>query len=116
VDHLGITGEIVQVAGDPVIEAHAQGNDQIGIHQGPVGFHGPVHAHHAQAHRVVHRQRRQSMQRKGHRDMGLLRKVCSFCPALLEMTPWPQRMMGRSLRLINRRPFQRAPDPPRVGR
>jgi hypothetical protein len=82
VDHLGITGEIVQIAGDPVIEAHAQGNNQIGIHQGPVGFHGPVHTHHAQAHRVVHWQRRQSMQGKGHRDMGLLRKSLQFLPGV----------------------------------
>jgi hypothetical protein len=92
---LASAGEIVQIAGDAVIEAHAQGNDQIGIHQGTVGFHGPVHAHHAQAHRVVHWQRRQSVQRKGHRDMGSSpQKPAVSEPALLEMTPWPQRMMG----------------------
>jgi hypothetical protein len=45
------------------------------------------------------------MQGKGHGDIGLSAKRLQFDPALLEMTPWPQRMMGRSLRLIKSTAF-----------
>ena len=48
VDELGARRELRQLAGDPVVEAGADGHDQVGLVHRVVGGAGPVHAQHAQ--------------------------------------------------------------------
>ena len=71
---LGIDGEGIQVSGHPVVETHAQGNDQIGVQQGAICFHRTVHAHHAKAQWIIHRHGRKSVERKGHGNVGFFRE------------------------------------------
>ena len=53
VDDLGLGGEGADLAGDPVVEAAAQGDEQIGLLHGGDGGVVAVHAGHAQAQRVA---------------------------------------------------------------
>ena len=53
VDHRGLGGEGVRLAGDPVIEAGSQADDDVGPLQGPDGGHSAVHAGHPQVERVL---------------------------------------------------------------
>ena len=46
-DNAGVAPKGFQIAGDTVIETHAQRNDQIGIQQRTVGLNRSVHPHHA---------------------------------------------------------------------
>ncbi len=62
----GVRGERRQLAGDPVVEACAERDDQVGLLQRCHGSDGPVHAGHAQVLRVRVGQRTASHQ-GGHR-------------------------------------------------
>ena len=57
VDHVGILGVLIELAGDPVVKAHAEADNQVGIHDRPVGLDGAVHPHHAEAQGVIDRHR-----------------------------------------------------------
>ena len=45
------------------------------MHEGAIGLHRAVHAHHAQAEGVIHRQGRQAVQGEGDGDVGLCGKL-----------------------------------------
>ncbi len=60
VDHLGVRSEGREPAGDTVVEAHAKGDEEIGVRQPHVGGVAAVHAGHADEVGVVGRQRAQA--------------------------------------------------------
>ena len=45
---LRVRGELVDLAGDPVVKTRAYRDNEIGIHYGVVGVRSPVHAEHPQ--------------------------------------------------------------------
>src|SRR5690606_37991362 len=53
VDDLGVRGEAVQPAGDPVVEAGSEGDDQVGLLQRGDGGDRTVHARHSHVQRVA---------------------------------------------------------------
>ena len=53
VDDLGLGRERRQLAGDPVVEAGAEGDEQVGLLQGGDGGDRAVHARHAEVQRVA---------------------------------------------------------------
>ena len=65
-------GELAELAGDAVVEADAEGQQQVGLVDGVVGVDGAVHAEHVQAQVVVAGEAAQAVQRQGDRDAGLL--------------------------------------------
>ncbi len=60
VDFAGPGGVGAQVAGYPVIEAHAESQQQVGLLDGVVAVGFAVHAHHAQAEGVGGRETAQT--------------------------------------------------------
>ncbi len=72
VDDLGIGGEAGQFAGHPVVEAGAEGDEQIGVLHGGDGGVVAVHARHAEAERMVVGEGATGHQRGDHRDAGQL--------------------------------------------
>ncbi len=72
VDDLGVRGEAVQLAGDAVVEAGAEGEQQVGLLQGGDGGDGAVHAGHAQVLRVAVREGAERHQGGDHRGAGQL--------------------------------------------
>jgi hypothetical protein len=72
VHDLGVRGERVELAGDPVVEAGAQGDQQVGLLQRVHGRDRAVHAGHAQVLRVRVGERAERHQRGDHRDAGEL--------------------------------------------
>ncbi|MPM41825.1 hypothetical protein SDC9_88485 [bioreactor metagenome] len=72
VDDLGPRGERVQPAGDPVVEAGAERDQQVGLLQGPHRGHRAVHAGHAEVERMRVGERATGHQRGDHRDTGEL--------------------------------------------
>ena len=68
----------LQTASDPVIKAHAEGDQQIGIldHVVHPGF--TMHAHHAEIQRMGSRERSEAEQRERHRYAGALRQLANF--------------------------------------
>jgi hypothetical protein len=75
VDLARLLGVRAQVARDAVVEAHAHGDDQVGVLDGLVDPRLAVHAHHAEVARVRGREAAQAQQRAGRRDVGLLHEV-----------------------------------------
>ena len=75
VDDLGLGGERIQLPGDPVVEAGAQGDQQVAALQRRHRRHGAVHAGHAQVLRVAVGERTAGHQRGDHRDTGQLGQV-----------------------------------------
>mmetsp|Transcript_1461 Transcript_1461/g.3296 ORF Transcript_1461/g.3296 Transcript_1461/m.3296 type:complete len:451 (+) Transcript_1461:1018-2370(+) len=65
-------GEAVETAGHSVVEARADGEDQVGVLHGVIGVGGPVHSEHVQGERVVLVERAQPLQGGGHGDVRLL--------------------------------------------
>ena len=53
VDDLGVRGEAVQLAGDAVVEAGSEGDDQVGLLQRGDGGDRTVHARHSHVQRVA---------------------------------------------------------------
>ena len=53
VDYLGVGGEVLDPAGNPVVESHAQGNEQVGFVDGKAGVGPTVHAGHPHVQIVV---------------------------------------------------------------
>ena len=68
VDELGPRGELGQLAGDAVVEAGADGHDQVGLVHRVVGRARAVHAEHAQPLLVRRRERAEAHQRAGDRQ------------------------------------------------
>src|SRR5262249_5618111 len=72
VDDLAVFGEFADLAGDAVVEAHAQGQQQVGLVDGVVGVYGAVHAEHLQAQEVLTGEAAEAVNGQGHRDAGAL--------------------------------------------
>ncbi len=53
VHDLAVLGELADLAGDAVVEAHAEGQQQVGFVDGVVGVDGAVHAEHLQAQEML---------------------------------------------------------------
>ena len=69
VDELRGWGELAQLAGDPVVEAGADRDDQVGLVHRVVGRPGAVHAEHAEPLRVRRREATEAHQRAGDREV-----------------------------------------------
>ena len=72
VDHLGVGREGVQLAGHPVVETGAEGDQQIAALQGGNRGHGAMHPGHPQVLDVAVRERAAGHQGGHHRDAGQL--------------------------------------------
>ena len=73
----------LQVAGDAIVEAHAEGEQQVGLLDRGVDPGLAVHAHHAEVQRMARREAAEAEQR--HRDrrfgaLGELRTTCQSRP------------------------------------
>ncbi len=99
VDLLCTGGIGLQVAGHPVVEAHAEGQQQVGVLDRQVAVGLAVHAHHAQAERMRGREAAQSQQGAGHRRLGLLGKL----PQLLHRAGHQHAMPGQDHRALGLR-------------
>ena len=72
VDDLAVLGELADLAGDAVVEAHAKRQQQVGVVDGVVGVNGAVHAEHLQAQEMLAGEAAQAEERQRHRDAGAL--------------------------------------------
>ena len=77
-DELGADAEFFKVAGDPVVEAGADGNDQIGLIHGHVRRVGAVHAQHAEPQVVAAGKAAQPHQGVGDRRGGEFAEFVQF--------------------------------------
>ncbi len=78
VDLLGILRVGLEIAGDAVVEAHAESEQQIGFLNGVVDPGFAVHSHHAEVQRMRSGERAQAEQSQGNGDAGLLRQGQNF--------------------------------------
>ena len=69
-DDLGVRREGGQLAGDPVVEPRAEGDEEVGLLQGGDGGHGAVHTRHTQVQRVAVGDRAAGHERGDDRDLG----------------------------------------------
>ena len=77
-DHVGVLGVGAQVAGDAIVEAHAQGDQQVGVLDGLVDPGLAVHAHHAQVQRMRFGDAADAEERRGDRDVALLGQLAQL--------------------------------------
>ncbi len=75
VDLPGVQGIGLEVAGDAVVEAHAQGHEQVGLLDRLVDPGLAVHAHHPQVERMRSGDAADAEQGHGNRDVGVLGKL-----------------------------------------
>src|SRR5512147_2757804 len=68
VNLLGVGRVSFEVAGDAVVEAHAEGDEQIGFLDGMIDPGFAVHAHHAEVERMRSREGADAEQRHGNRN------------------------------------------------
>ena len=78
VQHGGVRAVFSEVIGGAIVEAHADGEDHVGMVHGFVGFIGAVHAEHADALAMGAGESAQSHQAAGHRQVQLLRQRQQF--------------------------------------
>ena len=90
-DNLRTDGESRQIARHPVIEAHPEGDDQIGIQQRSIGFHSPVHPHQTETQWMVDRQGRQTMQRESYGYMRLFSELRQIPAGIAVDDPVPAK-------------------------
>ena len=95
----------LEVAGDPVVEAHAQGDEQIGVLDGLVDLGHAVHAHHAEAERMIFRDRAHAQQRERNRHLRVSANTRNSSVAPAICTPWPARIIGRRAAISSARPL-----------
>ena len=74
VNLLGILGVSLQIAGHPVVEAHAQRDQQVRFLDRVIDPGFAVHTHHAQVQRMRSWERSQAEQRQRHRNAGFFRQ------------------------------------------
>ena len=65
VDDRAVLGKLAELAGDAVVEPHAEGQQQIGVVDGVIGVDGPVHSQHVEREVVIAGYRAQAVY--GHR-------------------------------------------------
>ena len=68
VDFFGVGGVVREVAGDAVVEAHAEGEEEVGLLDGVVDPGFAVHAHHAEVEGVGGGEGAEAEQRAGDGD------------------------------------------------
>ena len=85
----------LEVAGDAIVEAHAERDQQVGFLNGRVDPRFAVHAHHAEVERMRRRQAADAEQRHRDRDAGGSTNARNSSIAPPSMMPWPARMTGR---------------------
>ena len=90
VDDLAVLGELGELAGHAVVEAHAEGQQQVGLVDGVVGVDRAVHAEHVQGQVMVGREAAEAVHGQGDRDAGLLGELPQLRrPRRRAMTPPP---------------------------
>ena len=72
VDDLGVRREGLELAGDAVVEARADGDEQVALVHRVVGRDGAVHAEHAHGELVRLGEGAQAHERRGHRQAAQL--------------------------------------------
>ena len=72
VDLLRLGGERLRIAGDAIVEAHAERDHEVGLLNGVVHPRLAVHAHHAERERMRRREGAEPEQRRRDGDVGLL--------------------------------------------
>ncbi len=77
-DEARIGGELAHVAGNAVIEAQPDADDEIGFADGVVDIRRPMHAGHTQVQRVRIGEAAYAQQRRDHRNGRLLGKGAQF--------------------------------------
>ncbi len=100
VDLLGVERVGLEVAGDAVVEAHAEGEQQVGLLDRVVDPRLAVHAHHADVERVAGREAAEAEQRHRHRRVDQLGELPHFLhrPALQDALPGEDdRLASRAL-------------------
>jgi hypothetical protein len=75
VDFFGVGRVVGEVAGDAVVEAHAEGEQEVGLLDGVVDPGLAVHAHHAERERVVGGEGAEAEQGAGDGDVAALGEV-----------------------------------------
>ena len=78
VHDLAVLGELGELAGDPVVEPHAQGQQQVGLVDGVVRIDRAVHAQHVEREVVVAGQGAQAVHGHRHGDSRLGRKLAQL--------------------------------------
>ena len=78
VDDLGPRREGRQLAGDPVVEPRAEGDEQVGLLQGRHRRDGAVHPGHTEVEGVRVGHRAPGHQRRHHRDLGQLDELAQL--------------------------------------
>ncbi len=71
VDELRPVREFRDLAGHPIVEAHAQGQKQVGVIDRVIGVNAAVHAQHVQGQGVIAGESAQAHDRGGHGNAGL---------------------------------------------
>ena len=99
VDDLAVLGELGELAGDAVVEADAEGEEEVGIVDGVVGVHGAVHAHHVEAEVVVRGEVADAVEREADGDTGEFGELLQLCSGT--------RMRDAAAR-VDERPLARA--------
>ena len=94
VDLLRVGRVAGEVAGDAVVEAHAEGEQQVGLLDGVVDPGFAVHAHHAERERMCGGEAAEAEQRAGDGDLLRSAKAMTCCSAPECVMPWPARMTG----------------------
>ena len=74
VDLFGVGGVAGEVAGDAVVEAHAEGEEEVGLLDGVVDPGLAVHAHHAEREGMVGGEGSEAEQGAGDGDLAALRR------------------------------------------
>ena len=80
-DLLCVGGVVGEVAGDAVVEAHAEGEEQVGLLDGVVDPGFAVHAHHAERERVVGGEGSEAEQGAGDGDLTRSAKAMTWASA-----------------------------------
>ena len=78
VDDRAVFGELADLAGDTVVEPHADGQEQIGFVNGVVGVNGAVHAQPLEGKRMRFRETPNAHERGGHGNPRALHKLQQF--------------------------------------
>ena len=78
VDDLGVRPETARIARHAVVEAHAHGDQEVGVADGFVGGIGSVHAEHAEPLRVIAGECAEAHQGTGHRDAECFGEAAEF--------------------------------------
>ncbi len=98
VDEGGVGSEGLQLAGDPVVEAHAHRDDQVGLADRVVGVRRAVHAQHAHGQVVVLGEAALAGERGGDRDMAVDGQLAQLVGGAGDDHPAPgvdDRALGR---------------------